>query len=825
MIRRFFEFLLSLHQVHLTPSTHFSFVWDYPALIALGALGLGVLGFLSYRHQAASPAKKIGMGIVRGVLLMLVFVLVWRPEIVVEHEEHERSVIAVWVDNSASMSLEDPYKDQGMRDFRRAATLHTPVPRGQTRLNRYQLAIAALDDAPWLKGLTQTQDVAIYTGGSHAQLLGVAHTAEQLGLLLEPMKQTIPAGESTNVPAVVQEILQNSQGQRVSAILLLTDGQTTEAGARLDGALASAERSGAKLFPLPVGQADEPFDLKIESVQLPENAFVRDPIAVKVRVEGTGITAGTPAKVTLYRKEGTALSVLASKEFSLDPSKKQMDVELMFKPETIKGEKEETYDLVARVEPLSDAAGEELTKSNNDASAITHVLDAQINALYVDGYPRWEFRYLKNELIREKTVNVSSLLLSADDDFSQDADPAIEKDGRLIFPGPITRFPETAEELSKYDILYIGDVDPTYFSPTQQKLIIDFVGNGGGICWIAGTMYNPEAYRDTPLSVLLPIIPDELDPRARVMAPADNYAFNLVLTAAGRDSNLFRFFDDPELNVKQMAELPEMYWYKPVLGAAPAAEVLAVHPTRTQGGNPMPLIVTGHYKRGRTVFSGVADTWRWRRYNGEPLFQSYWLQMSRLLYRNKALGQSKQVELAAESSDVEVGNSLKATLDVKDPTLLAQMPAQIPVLLMDKKTPGGGPLGTLTLVRTGTSPAHFEGSLTATQVGDYQLLIPPGVLPSEAGEVPPVGVVVERPQREFQNIGTDEVSLATLANKTTGAVIPLDDASQLAKKIPDRSMPVLISTSEELWYKPFALALVVALATIEWLLRKSAGLI
>ena len=293
---------------------------------------------------------------------------------------------------------------------------------------------------------------------------------------------------------------------------------------------------------------------------------------------------------------------------------------------------------MARVEPLSDAAGEELTKSNNDASAITHVLDAQINVLYVDSFPRWEFRYLKNELIREKTVNVSSLLLSADDDFSQDADPAIEKDGRLIFPGAITRFPETAEELSKYDILYIGDVDPTYFSPTQQKLINDFVGNGGGICWIAGNMYNPEAYRDTPLSVLLPILPDELDPRARVMAPADNYAFNLVLTAAGRDSNLFRFFDDPELNVKQMADLPEMYWYKPVLGVAPAAEVLAVHPTRTQGGTPLPLIVTGHYKRGRTVFSGVADTWRWRRYTGEPLFQSYWLQMSRLLYRNKAFG-------------------------------------------------------------------------------------------------------------------------------------------------------------------------------------------
>ena len=40
------------------------------------------------------------------------------------------------------------------------------------------------------------------------------------------------------------------------------------------------------------------------------------------------------------------------------------------------------------------------------------------------------------------------------------------------------------------------------------------------------------------------------------------------------------------------------------------------------------------------------------------------------------------------------------------------------------------------------------------------------------------------------------------------------------KQIPDRSMPILNAQSEELWNKPFALALVVLLATMEWLIRK-----
>ena len=30
------------------------------------------------------------------------------------------------------------------------------------------------------------------------------------------------------------------------------------------------------------------------------------------------------------------------------------------------------------------------------------MLDAKVNVLYVDGYPRWEYRYIKNEMIRDR---------------------------------------------------------------------------------------------------------------------------------------------------------------------------------------------------------------------------------------------------------------------------------------------------------------------------------------------------------------------------------------------------------------------------------------
>ncbi len=827
MIQRVLEILFSLNRVSFTRHTRFGFGVDWKGWILPVAAVLVLVGWWSYQRQSVAKGRRLWLWLVRGLLLAVMFLLFCRPQLVLDREDRTRSVVAVWVDPSASMTLEDPYKDARMRDFVGALTQKTGTPPpGQTRLNRYQIAVGSLQDAEWLKSLAESQDVSIYSGSTHAQLLGTAHAPEQVKEIVGRLAAEKPTGETTDIPTVVQEILQSVQGTKVSALVLLTDGQTTEQGSRLDRAVAAAQRASAKVFALPLGQAQEPFNLKLTNLQVPEATFVRDPVAVKAKITGAGIDAATPVKVTLYRKEGEELSPLVSKEFTLDASKKQMDAELIFKPEkknTGGDEKSEKFDLVAKVEAVGVTNTEELTLKDNEKTGHTSVLDAQINVLYVEGSPRWEFRYLKNELIRERTVNVSSLLLSADSDFPQEGDPRIvDREGREVFPGPITRFPESTEEMNKYDVLIIGDVEASYFSPSQQKLILDFVRQGGGgICWIAGPNFNPEFYKGTAMEPLMPVVPDEMDPRARVIAPVANEGFNFVLTAAGKESALFRFFDDAEQNARQISELPEMFWYKPVQGLKPAAEVLAVHPTHTQGGTPRPLIVAGRYGKGRTVFSAVCDTWRWRRYTGEPLFQSYWLQMCRLLYQGKALGQDHRIEMVAQSNSVEIGRPITVTMTVKDPSLAGQIPAKVPVMVMDK---AGRALATMTLQRGNSAEGEqrLEGMTTASQVGELTLAVEPGLLPVE---IPAIEMSVEPPQREFEASTADVESLGTLAGKTTGQVIPVYRAGELTKLVPDRSLPTLMSLSEDLWFKPIALVLVVGLATLEWLLRKRAGLI
>ena len=61
----------------------------------------------------------------------------------------------------------------------------------------------------------------------------------------------------------------------------------------------------------------------------------------------------------------------------------------------------------------------EINDADNTRAASIAVLDTKVTLLYVDGYPRWEYRYLKNQMIRDKTVSVSCLLTSADPTFLQ----------------------------------------------------------------------------------------------------------------------------------------------------------------------------------------------------------------------------------------------------------------------------------------------------------------------------------------------------------------------------------------------------------------------
>ena len=75
------------------------------------------------------------------------------------------------------------------------------------------------------------------------------------------------------------------------------------------------------------------------------------------------------------------------------------------------------------------------------------IREEKLRVLVVESYPRWEYRYLRNALSRDPGVEVSCLLFH----------PGLSKPGGGN-KDYIKEFPAGLDELSKFDVVFLGDV-------------------------------------------------------------------------------------------------------------------------------------------------------------------------------------------------------------------------------------------------------------------------------------------------------------------------------------------------------------------------------
>ncbi|MCP3858042.1 MAG: hypothetical protein GY704_00165, partial [Phycisphaeraceae bacterium] len=122
--------------------------------------------------------------------------------------------------------------------------------------------------------------------------------------------------------------------------------------------------------------------------------------------------------------------------------------------------------------------GEKVTNDN----FITHplrVIDRRIKLLYVEHYPRHEYKFLAQALIRDTdTFETQVFLIDRSPGYIQFATDKVP---------PLRKFPHSRRELMEYDVIIFGDVDWRALSadPEQAKQDLEnvraFVEAGGGL--------------------------------------------------------------------------------------------------------------------------------------------------------------------------------------------------------------------------------------------------------------------------------------------------------------------------------------------------------
>lgn len=877
-MQRLLEILFGAERTELPPGAETAVTFDPPQWMGANAALVNTLLIAAaaalviwvYMRDGRRPGARIGLAALRVILFAYLLTLINRPVLRVTETRNEPSVVAVLIDTSISGVVRDTGAAAGLAlPESQRTTTPTTVPTagdapstqpaaeaveliggtGPTRLDA-AIGLLAGDQQALIRKLAQTHAIHFYRFSRDASAIGTIpppdeqartsgdNTPRVVNLdpkLLTAIQTLQPDGGATQVVPSLLTVLGDLQGQRLAGVVVITDGRETPTAAP-PGVVDRLKKYGTKLYAVPIGSESPLKNVVVSSLNLQESAFKDDMVTAKVAVRAAGYEPGKTIRVRLKdKKSGVPLKTVDGRDaegsVALADDRPQ-EIEIVFQPKEIG-----TIDVIAE----ADVEEGELSRNDNRIATPLDVLDGKINVLYVDGYPRWEYRYIKNEMIRDKTVNISCLLTSADRTFSQEGDRPIPDFGPADpstgseFPGPITRFPERIEELRKYHVILFGDVDPRQFTDRQIQMLSDYVSTeAGGFGMIAGPQFSPLEYRNSALEAVLPVTLVGVQPEPDDALYRDGW--RPIVTDEGRRGEaamMFRFFPDKEKNDKYLREdLQPLFWFcRGIAAKSGIGLVYAEHPIATDPtGRKAPLLVLGRFGAGRTLFSAIDDSWRWRYYTGESVFDTYWVQQIRYLARGKKLAE-RGIRFAVEKEKYERGEQIKVTLTVLDPTMLLELPPRIDVDIVND---AGQIIRKEALLRQEAPDNVYAASFPATdRFGSYQV------------RLPEVGTKIKPQQRNYQiiiprqELERPEVDRAGLLRLIPAEqVIPATEAREklptlltsAAKTIPIyRSIPLwdnpLTLGNATVSWLPHALAIFMLLLTTEWVLRKVYGML
>lgn len=796
--------LLDLDTLSLDSGAEFSFERPLPpwawALVVAAALSLA---WWSYRRLTGSGAMRVVLAALRATLLVALVVLISGPRLVERTERVERDWVLILADRSESLIIED-------------------APTGADRVSREQQLRDAVR-ANWqaLRALSETREVVWlgFDAGAFdlrttrdAPLPSADDSGAARSAPLASVDLGQAAGRRTALGASLEQALRRAAARPLSGVVILSDGRSIDEPSRAAMRQLQAER--VPIFAFPLGDADAVGDLAIRSAQGPGVAFVNDLAPVTVQLERLGADADTPPASATVRLTDTRTGITLA-ERRVEVGADTLSVTLTHRPS-------DPGDAAWMVELIPDAP--DLIEANNRQTLALRLVDEPMRVLFIDGGPRWEQRYLKNLLIRERSILSSNLILAPQYRYLQEGE--IE----------VSRLPESPEEWARYDAIVLGDVSPGVFTQSQLLTLRDHIAQrGGGLLWIAGPAFTPGAWFSTPLADLLPMASaaGQIAPfSSDVLVEPSSTAERLGVLRLGENA------DDPwprELSDPRTG-WSTLRWAQRIDPALlkPAAEPFAFAvPLAGPGADErFPLVVSMRYGAGRVVYVGADEIWRWRFGRGEALPERFWLQMIRLLGRESLARSGQQAILEANPTRAVVDQPVRVAITLLDQSLIDTGFGSVAVRLERAARPGEESPTTFELT---LSP---EGEPTSASRSSGPRSFATTWLPSEAGEwtVRPVepglvnlalraAVSVSLPDDELRRPQVDHALLARLADETGGAILTNDDLSRLAELLPNRRERLLSERAESLWDTPLALLLIAALLTFEWIGRRLIRLI
>jgi len=735
-----------------------------------------------YRHEGRTGASfraRMLLAATRCVVLLALAAVWLEPVLATYLTRWVESYCLVLVDDSASMDLQDRYRDEG-RAARVAGVLGA-APSGPVRRSDLARRLLTRQDGRLLRDLTARNAVRVFRFGEGLEPVvtlrarrdgGGALRSEEpdAAVDLERALSFAARGSATNAAQALRQAVQaaRSGGSPLAGVIMLTDGGFTDADA-FETVAAVVGEHDLPLHLVGIGDPAPPQNVRVVEVNAPESAFASDPFQITAHLSATELT-GRTVDVELFERsaDGGEARRVAGQQLTVTGDG-------ALPPVTFTRARQRVGRWLYRVAvPVGE---HEAVTDDNTAQAAVNVVDSRVRVLLVAGNPGWEYRYLARLLERDDAFELSTWL--------QSADSHAVRDGNTV----IDRLPATAEELFDYDAVLLLDPDPAELPREWCALVGRLVTEyGGGLLYAAARVYTPALRHVESARPLLGLLPVTLDPGADlvlnrighyqlrpapVVVPEEARSHAVLRSAAGDREPLW-------------TRIGDVYWHYPVLRAKPVATVLLRHgdPRMANAYGGHVLGATQFAGAGRTAFLAFDGTWRWRG-RGEGVFDEFWVRMMRFLVEGKLLGARKRGLILTDADRYQLGSAVTLQARVYDEAYRPLDAAELTVTCRI-----GDTRQRATLRAMPDRPGWFEGRFVPDRTGSHELVL---ALPAAGGSEPLTvrrEIQVSRPNVEVLRPRMNRDGLVALAEGLEdGRYHEIDEAASIPEAIADGTSP------------------------------------
>ncbi len=599
-----------------------------------------------------------------------------------------------------------------------------------------------------------------------------------------------PLATVTDLVRAVGRVESRLRSRELIGVVLVTDGMDNSGRGNILQLADSETPIHAIGFPSDPSSAE--LDLAVRPPQAPEQVLVNNTVTVRVpvvRAAGPG-DQRVEVKVTVAGDRAEA-----EQQVVLEPGANQVEAVLTFEP-TVAGR------FMYRVE--AEAAGGERVLGNNVEQFALQVNAEAIGVLYLEGFLRYEYTFLRKRLDDDPDINLITVVRTAN---PQRPNPEASK---VLL---------TSTQLDTVDLVILGDMEADFLGTTEYEALIAWAGQEGHAILVLGgyRSFGPNGFAGTPLAEVLPV-----EFTKEGVADQADEPFTMALTAAGQVHPIFQVQSDRVRNKTLWDQAAQLAGCSLVRRAKPGATVLATNPITSVDDKPAVVVAVQNFGQGKSMVVTTDTTWRWSRVarlkgQGDLLFARFWSQSVRWLTGRGLDDQQAPLVVTTDRPGYGDGDAVSVRIVARDSAAAATHALAATI------TNAAGRRRSVPL-RPATDGSGDQVATVYPDGPGRHVIVARSTREGETVANANVELLVHGADLETNDTRTDSQVLRQIAaERGAGFYVDIGEAQTLGDKLqPDRRQRTITRARDarEYWNSPVLFFFFLAAVTGEWWIRR-----